>query len=328
MGIGVALHTPMQFFRYFAVLLLMGQALKISAMPEDPCVLVLSTKLLTNSTVPQLSIKVVAVTENPADPYRKPTLEDEAWITQVLQSANAVFYTQFPVPDRLLKIHIHPSNGHTSYNFIKNKMKLDQQDVKGRHAAVLLHEYGHTIFSSRLFLLNPILTKAPILAVNVSAPYNEVFADLTAGLFCGDGACHYDVILNRQYDFYFDQVNSKERFARLRDMTKFHTIEEIIAIDRYTYGKKYSTSMVNSHLILTQARSYLWQAYVKHQIRFKNPADFLNLVYKVFKDEILLSYGQHILGIKKPDPGLEAINHNLIQAFEKELNTYLHTEKD
>ena len=313
----------MQIFRHFLAVLMIVCALVMSAHANSSCDSYLSSNLLKKSTAPSLPIKIVQVLENPLDPERPALPEDEAWIRSVLQKTHDLFASHFMMPPQFLQIHIMAGIGHTSYSLLENKMKLDQQDVFRRNKAVLMHEYGHSIFGARLFLLNNILLKNPMLALYVSAAYNEVFADLVGALACDDGACHYEAILNRNYSYQFDDVNSKERFARLRDMTKTHLIDEVVSVHMYTYGTKYLTEAINPHLLFTQARSHIWQSYVKHKAHFKEPVDFLNLVFKVFRDEIMSAFGRAVMKIKKSDESIESMNDELIRSFDKELGYYL-----
>lgn len=306
----------MHLIRDFLSLILILSTFELNAAVYKRCVDVLFTEVFIASTAEPLKIitkKIKDKTEVPLD------LADELWIHQVLQSAHLVFVDSFPVPGDQIHIIVDPPDGESSFNGINFQLNLGQQDLTKRLFAVLLHEYGHLLFTYRLFLESPELNKTPYAVIDAVRTYNEVFADLTAALFCGSGSCHYEAILNRNYPYTFDEVNSKERFAKLRNMNLMHSTVEIQDVHRYTYAMNTSRPQINSHLYFTQARSYIWQAYTKHKEKFNSPAEFLNLVFKVFQKQITAKFSDKAALYSAPKTNIEQDNLLLIEAFNKAL---------
>ena len=218
-----------------------------------------------------------------------------------------------PIP--VLGAHFSPTYRTT---FVNPRM-YDVSTVEGiRHfKTVFQHEFGHYLFFENMIrhseawgkwwnqLSNPVraelnglfpmLNSGPHTMVDISSPYQELFADLVPVIASRDPS------LFVKFSEYFE-IKSENPETRNFEAPFFRT--------RWNEAEE--------HAMLAPARSYIWENYLHNGKNEGREAALLNDIFDILAREIL---------IRNDDPSLhelapEVINHRLLTAFNEGLGHY------
>lgn len=320
-----------------------------AAAAKGPC----DRELSKTSTVPYSKVEFAVAWKKSDVTIPQQT---QAWLRELIREANELFHPYFLPPEKLI---ISATNGyggsvfkydhvHGDHSIIFNEAHFSQQ-------AIALHEYGHSLFDLRMLqdlyllrvvqsrvqgvdyfgrkkLLHQKLSEQIHKYESISLPYNEVFADLIAGIFLSDGVCHYKT-LQRCKDRVDAPEQLKERAFQLSNMTIDHSIAEIDEVYKKIIDNREGvdgvepSKEVDAHILQAKARSHIWLAYEKHQTQFESPAEYMDLVFKVFKSEIVKRFSRNIFNKELKDRLTEEANTSLIKAFDKALNKHLKSKQ-
>lgn len=277
--------------------------------------------------------------------HNGPSAGDVAWVKETIGEADKTFSKYFPPPKKLT-VEARNVEGITALEYWPRRLLLEIQFIKDRRKPLLLHEYGHALFHERMLRDSPVFGKLVryldadyehSLAErkrlgddeytrthrqgwwnrfrswqyqrmrNLSMAYDEVFADILGGVSCNSGSCFSDYLRSA----------GKHPGAALRDMNQAHTPERIEQLGRKDDDPN---GEIDSHALLAQARSHIWSAFTKNSGKIKDPAAFMDIVFRSCQAEIEARYGNGLWGGKL---STEEANERLMQRFDRALADYL-----